>query len=180
MSKNLLAQARYSANSVDRYIKELADRLNTLEGAMQSGEIPVQQYLQHHDSPMQRRVSEDYSPPPNTENPRKRTFSSVSGDFNTPYMSQRAQGAWPISEATRMQPAPAFSPPQPSGLAAFREPNYSPNGLHAGPQWSNPPDLAHRPNTSVESLGQVVGHVERTVDVDDGVFARYDALNESV
>ena len=45
---------------------------------MQASEMPVPTYL--HDSPLQRRGSEDFSPPPSQEHhPKKRTYSSVSG-----------------------------------------------------------------------------------------------------
>jgi len=141
---------------------------------MQAGDISVQHYVPHHDSPLQRRGSDDYSPPPNSENPRKRTFSAVSGgDYAAPYMQQRSQGPWPTSEAPRhLPPVSAYSPPQASTNAAavFREPNYSPNGLQGPIAWNRSPELQHRQSAPFENVAQDVSHLERSVDLDDAAF----------
>lgn len=139
---------------------------------MQASEIPVQQYLPHHgESPMQRRPSDEYSPPPHGESTRKRTYSSVSGEFNTPYMPQRAQGPWTAPEVPRHLPPPnAFSPPQSN--AVFREPNYSPNGIQPIPQWRNPPDIPHRQSVSFENISEEVVR-EHPLELDDAVFDGY-------
>lgn len=162
--------------TVPRYIKELADRLNTLEGAMQqAGDIPVQQYL-HQDSPLQRRGSEEFSPPPNADNmQRKRTYSSVSGDFGTPYQPQRPATGWASQEPPRHLPHPSssFATPQsapPGATHVFREPNYSPNGLQPAPQWRTGPEPIRRQSSSFESMTPAEhAHQERVADWDEGI-----------
>ena len=159
--------------SVSRYIKELADRLNTLEGALQAGEIPVQQYI-HQDSPLQRRGSEEFSPPPNSDNmQRKRTYSSVSGDFGTPYQPQRPATGWASQEPPRHLPHPsAFATPQsapPPATHVFRDPNYSPNGLQPAPQWRSAPEPLRRQSSSFENVPQIdPSFADRVVDWDEG------------
>lgn len=145
-----------------RYIKELADRLNTLEGVVQASEMPLQQqYMPNHESPLQRRASDDFSPPPNNEgSPRKRTYSTISGEFGTPYQQQRPPvGAWSSQEPLPRHlphPSPGFSTPQtaPPAQNMFREPNYSPNGLHPLPQWRNAPEPPRQPSGSFDSAAQ--------------------------
>jgi hypothetical protein len=158
-----------------RYIKELADRLNTLEGAMQqAGEIPVAQYL-HQDSPAQRRGSEEFSPPPNADNmQRKRTYSSVSGDFGTPYQPQRPAAGWASQEPPRHLPHPsAFGTPQsapPVATHVFRDPNYSPNGLQPAPQWRTAPEPLRRQSSSFDNMAQADhSRPERVADWDESI-----------
>lgn len=100
------------ANSCS-YIKELAERLNTLEGAVQAGQLGENgQYPPRLESP-HGRASEEYSP-----QDRKRDYSSISGDYGTPlpYHNQRvSSGGWvqPEREPARLlstfQPAPSSS-----------------------------------------------------------------------
>jgi hypothetical protein len=169
LSKNSLTSARY--------IKELADRLNTLEGAMQAGEIPVPQYLPHNDNPLQRRESEDFSPPPSAENlAKKRTYSSVSGgEFGTPYLPQRPLSSWPTQETRHLpHPSPGYSAAQlpPVNSQNFRDSNYSPNGLGPLPQWKPAPEAVRRQSAGFEGAMQDHGHSERAVEWDGAVVDR--------
>ncbi len=154
-----------------RYIKELADRLNTLEGAIHGGDM-VQQYLPHHDSPTQRRTSEEFSPPPNADTPRKRTYSAVSGgDFGSPFVTQRPLSNWSQHEPQRHLPHPTPPLPSsqsaPSGQQTFREPNYSPNGLQPTPQWRTAPELSRLQSGAFENAGQDPSHPAHAVDWDE-------------
>jgi hypothetical protein len=146
---------------------------------MQASEIPVQ-YMPHHDSPLQRRGSGEFSPPPNNEiSPRKRTYSSISGEFSTPYQPQRPSvGSWPTQETPRHLPHPssafATPPTAPAAPHVFREPNYSPNGLQPLPQWRNAPEPPPRQNSSFDSISQAEhGHSDHAVEWDEGVVDRY-------
>jgi hypothetical protein len=160
-----------------RYIKELADRLGQLEGAMQASEMPVPTYL--HDSPLQRRGSEDFSPPPSQEHhPKKRTYSSVSGsEFGTPYLAHRSVSAWPTHESPRHLPAPgsgfAGTPLPPVTSQAFRDPMYSPNGLAPLPQWKAAPEPPRRQSAAFENAIQDQAHSESPLEWDDTTVDRY-------
>lgn len=141
---------------------------------MHAGEMPVSQYMSHHESPMQRRPSEEYSPPPHGENPRKRTYSSMSGEFASPYLPQRSQGAWPVAgpvaEPPRHLPPPnPFSPTQ--NNAVFRDSNYSPNGIQPLPQWKNSPELSHRHSSTFEHMPEELsrGHIP---EMDENILDR--------
>ncbi|KAH8816177.1 hypothetical protein F5884DRAFT_212493 [Xylogone sp. PMI_703] len=152
------------------YIKELADRLNTLEGAMQAGELPS--YLAHHDSPTQRRTSEEFTPPPNVDGTqRKRTYSSISNEYGTPYQPQRSSG-WGLQDSQRQHP-PSFATPQTGGSGQmFREPNYSPNGLQPTPTWRNQPE--HRPSAQFEGAAALEqSTIEHGPEWDDGIVEQY-------
>ena len=89
--------------------------------------------------------------------PRKRTYSSMSGDFNSPYQQPRSR-EWASQEQPRHLPHPAssFGTPQsgPPAQAMFREPNYSPNGLPPNPQWRNAPEAASRSGGSFDVAAQ--------------------------
>lgn len=145
---------------------------------MQAGEIPVAQYLPHHESPLQRRVSEEFSPPPSAENhPKKRTYSSVSNsEFGTPYIPQRQLSNWPAHETPRHlpHPSPGRSSAQlpPVTSQAFRDPDYSPNGLGPLPQWKTPPEAPRRQSAAFESALQDHGHSERVIEQDDALVER--------
>lgn len=136
------------------YIKELADRLNHLEGAIQNQAGDAMHYP-HPEVEMPRRASNDYSPPPHMEGqPRKRTYSSISQDFGPGYQSQRQSGQWQQAENPRHLP----QPPGPYGQVnvapePLYRPLYSPNGLAPQPQWRNAPPDASR--GSFEGVAQV-------------------------
>ncbi|KAF4631153.1 hypothetical protein G7Y89_g6986 [Cudoniella acicularis] len=162
------------------YIKELADRLNTLEGAMQAGEIPVAPFLAtHSENPMQRRASDEFSPPPNPEGgPRKRTYSSLSTEFSTPYQPQRPPSGWASQELPRhsTNASPAFTTPQPTPgpVHMFREPNYSPNGLQPTPQWRKPPEVPRPQSSSFEGmLPNDQSQLDHTPGWDDALIEGY-------
>lgn len=160
------------------YIKELADRLNTLEGAMHAGEIPVSQYLPHRDSPPQRRESDEFSPPPSSENlPKKRLFTSgPGGEFNASFQQPRSHSGWtPAQEPPRHlpHPSPGYSPAQlPPVSLQLRDGNYAhnPNGLSPVPQWRTALEPARALLDGDAMQGQ--SHSERTPDWDDSVLDR--------
>ncbi|KAI6711501.1 hypothetical protein JHW43_005985 [Diplocarpon mali] len=152
------------------YIKELADRLATIEGAVHGTDMG-QQYIPHHESLQQRRASQELSPPPNSA-PGKRTYSAISasgGDFDSPVLAQRSLSHWDQQESQRnvSQQAPSFTQPL-TGQHLFREPNYSPSGLQPSPQWRNAPETPRRQNNLFESTAQDPGHPldwnERIID----------------
>jgi hypothetical protein len=147
------------------YIKELADRLNTLEGAMQAGEIP--QFTSLHHEGGSRPGSNEYSPPPNMDQ-RKRTFSSISNEFSSPaYQAQRPSVGWSSAEASRQLPPPNYSGDQ--AQSGFRT-HYSPNGLAPQAVWSNAPDTL-RTNASFGSMGQAdQSYPDHKVDWDDSLI----------
>lgn len=161
-----------------RYIRELADRLQNLEGQVQHGvDVSGQQYL-HQDSSLQRRASEEFpaSQQDTDKMQRKRNYSSsVSGDFGTPYQSQRPASGWASQEPPRQLPHPStpFSIPQSApapSTTAFREPDYSPNGLQPTPQWRTAPEPPRRRNSFFESMPQAdPSHAERVADWDEGI-----------
>jgi hypothetical protein len=169
-----------------RYIKELADRLNTLEGAMQSGEIPQFGPL-HHES-ASRRGSNEYSPPPNidvSQQQRKRTFSTISSDFSPLYQPQRPSVGWAPPEPSRHLPPPAsvyqISPPVSAeqNQTLFRPTHYSPNGLAPQPTWRKSSDSAIRPS-SFEPIAQAEQmQADPNVEWDDSIIDgyRYNYLN---
>lgn len=160
-----------------RYIKELADRLNTLEGQMQAGEIPVSQYLPHHDAISHRRQSDEFSPPPNGEPPRKRAYSSISNEYGSPYQPQRSSTSWASQEPARHQPhfSSQFATPQsaPGSSQLFREPNYSPNGLQPLATWKTSAEPVRPQSISSENMkqGEHV-HSQNMVEWDDAIIDR--------
>ena len=125
------------------------------------------QFIGHPNDSM-RRPSDEFSPPPNADGvQRKRTHSSMSGDFNSPYQNQRPPSwAQPQQEHARgfSHQSPAYATPQPG--PTFREPNYSPNGLAPTPQWRNAPDLRQsNAFENVVSLEQ--GQVDQSLELTD-------------
>jgi len=164
------------------YIKELADRLNTLEGAIhgQAGEM-VPQYMTHQESPTQHRPSEEFSPPPQGETPRKRTYSAVSGgDFGSPFMAQRQVGTWgqqqqqePLRNMVHSSIPYAPSQAAPTGQM-FREPNYSPNGLQSQAVWRQPPPEVARPQSNTyENILQDPNYNDRMSESNEAIFEGY-------
>lgn len=162
------------------YIKELADRLHTLEGVMQANDVPIAQFLPQHDNPsQQRRGSEEFSPAPHMDSmTRKRTFSATSGDLPSPYQPHRPHAGWVSQEPPRHLPHPSssFSTPQPAPTAhMFRDPNYSPSSLQQVAQWKNPPESLRRQSSSFESMlqGAEHGSGEYTAEWDDSIVDGY-------
>ncbi|KAI9839720.1 MAG: Glucose-responsive transcription factor [Thelocarpon superellum] len=151
------------------YIKELADRLNTLENSM----IPSHSVDGHHaltdgddQSP---RASDEYSPPSSAgrgglKPVRKRTFSATAEHHPhafPPHFPHRAStGGWPTHESPRHLPYPASTLPNPStphvapAAGTTLPPAYrsqtSPNGVHAQPLWKHGvPEAARKSSTNV-------------------------------
>ncbi|KAI9756210.1 MAG: transcriptional repressor general negative regulator of transcription subunit 4 [Chaenotheca gracillima] len=129
------------------YIKELADRLITLENSMMTpggaNEIPYAPMEAGDHSP---RMSEDFSPqsanPPHARSSRKRTHSA-SNEFQTPNYSHTMHrpsiggSPWPPQELSRHLPLPPAglqNPATPQSNSSFMEQGhpsrsqYSPNG----------------------------------------------------
>ncbi|KAI9736562.1 MAG: Glucose-responsive transcription factor [Claussenomyces sp. TS43310] len=162
------------------YIKELADRLNTLEGAMQAGEIPQFTGLHHDGTP--RRASDEYTPPPppiEATEARKRTYSSISNEFASGYQPQRPTAGWPATDASRQPPHPTsgyqgttqISPDQTK--SPYRS-QYSPNGMAPQPMWRNGPETARRASTSFDSMPPPDhNNLEPKVEWDDSLVEGY-------
>ncbi|TVY37603.1 putative transcriptional regulatory protein [Lachnellula occidentalis] len=158
------------------YIKELAERLNHLEGAISHNDMSAvpNQFIGHPNDPM-RRPSDEFSPTPNADGvQRKRTHSSISGDFNSPYQNQRPPSwAQPQQEHARQfsQQSPAYATPQSGPM--FREPNYSPNGLAPTPQWRNAPDLQRQSNSFENVVSLEQGQVDQSLELTDTIIDQY-------
>lgn len=161
------------------YIKELADRLVTLEsqvqGSNQSGEGNLGAgYLSQHESPNQRR-SEEFSPPPIPDNQRKRQFSAVSNDFGN-YLPQRNPTSWSPSDPARHlpHPPPVTYASQAATQAIFKEPNYSTNGMPTELEWRGAPQQHSQPTFPGSSAPEILPtHV---LDWDESVVDRYDSI----
>ena len=189
----MLPQSSHSRRltSPSSYIKDLADRLNTLEGAIQASENPLQQqYIQHHESPLQHHGSDEFSPASNAEmSPRKRTYSSMSGEFNSPYQQPRQQQPreWSAQEQPRHQlphlastfTTPQSGPPAPQNML-FREPNYSPNGLPPNPKWRTAPESAHRQGNSFDGIAQAEHGHDYVVEWNEQLVDAYVNTPETV
>ena len=176
-----------------RYIKELADRVQNLEGSLQVQqgiEIPPQQYFQH-ESPQQQRASEEFLPSEDSMQ-RKRTFSAVSGELGAPYQPQRPVTGWAPQELPRHLPHPSatYVTPHsatPSTATLFREPHYSPDGLQPSPQWRNAPEPVPHQGSSFESMPQIDHSLlDRAPEWDESIVdgyvmhIRYDCFLNSV
>lgn len=121
----------------------------------------------HQETPMQRRPSEEFSPPPNTEHPsRKRTFSSVSGDFSSHLVFQPPKN-WSPSESARHLP-PSYAPQQSHPI--FKDPNYTSNGMQASQDWGAVPEQ-HVQNTSFEAGRDF--HPDHVLDWDEAIIDGY-------
>ncbi|KAI9769092.1 MAG: Glucose-responsive transcription factor [Geoglossum simile] len=149
------------------YIKELADRLNTLENSMVSNEMQYAGIGEDTGSP---RVSDEASPPPinhtgaqGSKHPRKRTLSASDDVHSASYLQPLQQnlpqrsgndrlpslGSWSQQDPPRHLPHPTSSlhnpqTPQPtpsvpelSHRQSGYRPQYSPNGISAQPFWSH-------------------------------------------
>jgi hypothetical protein len=160
----------------DSYIKELADRLNHLEGAMQNQSGEALHYPPHVEGGGSRRASHDYSPPPpHTEGqPRKRAYSSISQDFTSGYQSQRQSGQWQALDTPRHHGAPATTYGQANAAAesSYRAPLYSPNGLAPQPQWRNAPPEAGRASFDGLPAGEGA-HADHKPEWDEYISEEY-------
>ncbi|OBT97827.1 transcriptional activator [Pseudogymnoascus verrucosus] len=158
------------------YIKELADRLNHLEGAMQNQSGEALHYPPHVEGAGSRRASHDYSPPPpHTEGqPRKRAYSSISQDFTSGYQSQRQSGQWQALDTPRHHGAPATTYGQANAAAesSYRAPLYSPNGLAPQPQWRNAPPEAGRASFDGLPAGEGA-HGDHKLEWDEYISEEY-------
>ncbi|KAI0379006.1 hypothetical protein F5Y04DRAFT_138774 [Hypomontagnella monticulosa] len=146
------------------YIKELADRINNIEGKLASEGGNVESLAELVNGA--RRESADlFGPSGNTEeNGRKRPYSSISGaEFGTPTSSRQA--TW-SSEPRPIQP---YQTPSNN----FRAPPYSANGL--APQPLSKPDSG-TPSRSAAAMDMVPLELDQngaTRELDDGAFSGY-------
>lgn len=84
-----------------RYIKDLAERLQHLEGVVHTGEPSSVQYPPNDNTAPLRRASEDLSSPPNHDGgSKKRTYSSISrDDLTSSTFLQRVTG-YPLTHGS--------------------------------------------------------------------------------
>lgn len=158
------------------YIKELADRLHTLEGAMHSGEI-VQQYIPQSENPILRRDSGDFSPPQNSDGiSRKRRMSTVT-DFG-PYLVQQPLAAWnqqpqdtsrQLLQSTNGLVSPQTTLPRSLSLA---ESTTSPSSLQA-PIWRDEPVHFRQQSSTTDDIGQAQISLKREVEIDNLTLETY-------
>ncbi|KAI1004766.1 hypothetical protein K3495_g3451 [Podosphaera aphanis] len=158
------------------YIKELADRLHTLEGAMHSGEM-VPQFLPQNESSMNRRCSDEFSSSPTTETfSRKRKFSTAT-ELGA-YLTQRPSGFWnstPQDDSHHL-PHSSSALESPSTVPAVaqvsRDTNYSPTKMQNS-KWRNELEQLNCPAESMEDLGHIKINSDRNVNFDDAVLEDY-------
>ncbi|KAI1451541.1 hypothetical protein F4805DRAFT_451072 [Annulohypoxylon moriforme] len=152
------------------YIKELADRINHIEGKLASdGGNSVDRSNMDTLTELlngARRDSMDVFSPTGQpdDNNRKRPYSSISGgEFATPNSSR--QGTW-SSEPRPIQPYQT-----PSG--SFSKTSYSANGL--APQPLSKPDstVASRPATAGENMSVDLNQNGSTRELDETAFSAY-------
>lgn len=155
---------------------------------MHAGEAPVQQQHIAYDLPLQRRSSDEMSPPPlNSETAqRKRDYSTISGDYNASFSTSRPTSSWPHHDGQRHLPQPSTlhsisHPSPPRGPPAFRDPQYSPNGLPPPPQWKDAPPPIRRQSSSLESIDQSEQtRPNRQLDLEDTLLDRYVTFHQSI
>jgi hypothetical protein len=167
-------RVKKSANTVTRYIKELADRLNHLEGAIHAGEPPSGSYMSHPEISVPARPSEEMSPQTHGDmTSRKRTYSNISADFNTSYQLQRPTSGYDSSRQ-QQDSANIFNNSQGAPVPQmFREPNYSPNGLPPSPHWKKQPEQIAR-NSSFEGFQSgEFSQLDQSADWDDNIVNGY-------
>ncbi len=103
-------------DQVIRYIKELADRLNTLENQLPVRHPDLQHYTHLSQDGTSPRAMNEFSPPTDGAPSRKRTHSMSEGLHNSAYMQSQIQrsgerlpsiGDWSAQDAPRHLPHPA-------------------------------------------------------------------------
>lgn len=140
------------------YIKELADRIHSIEGklASEGGNVDALSELL---TGARRDSSDIFSPVQPDESSRKRPYSSISnGDFGTPGSSRQA--AW-SSEPRPIQP---FQPP--------RQP-YSANDLAPQPLGKPDDGTPSRPPAVMDGLSLDLDQNGTIRELDDGAFTGY-------
>lgn len=143
------------------YIKELADRIHSIEGklASEGGNVDALSELLAGG----RRDSADiFSPGQPEENSRKRPYSSIStGEFDTPASSRQA--AW-SAEPRPIQPIQPFQPP--------KQP-YSANGLAPQPLGKPDAETPSQPPAVMDGLSLDLNQNDPIRELDDGAFTGY-------
>ncbi|RKF77979.1 putative transcriptional regulatory protein [Golovinomyces cichoracearum] len=158
------------------YIKELADRLHTLEGAMHSGEM-THQFVPQHENSLQRRDSENYSPPPSIDSFSRKRRISATTDFG-PYLAQKPLASWNSvpQDASRhlAQTSSGLVSPQtaPSGTNAFQEATNSPTSLQTA-IWRNEPAQFRHLSDAVEDLANHQVSLKRDFEIENTILDAY-------
>ncbi|KAI0129408.1 hypothetical protein BJ170DRAFT_270390 [Xylariales sp. AK1849] len=145
------------------YIKELADRINHIEGklASEGGNTDTLSEL----LASARRESHDmFQPGQSDGNGRKRPYSSISGnEFGTPSSSRQPTYS---SEPRPIQP---YQTP----TDRFR-PQYSANGLAPAPVATKPDSgTSSRPEAVMDGVSLDLEHIDQAREVDETAFAAY-------
>ncbi|KAI1175192.1 hypothetical protein F4777DRAFT_579176 [Nemania sp. FL0916] len=145
------------------YIKELADRINHIEGKLANdGSLDALTELLGGN---RRESSDIFSPSAeNEDTSRKRPYSSISGaDYGTPNPTR--QGAWP-SEPRPIQPYQAST-------NGSKGPSYSANGLAPQPLARPDVDTAPRPGTSLDEMPLDLNHPVSAKELISDAFGVY-------
>ena len=148
-----------------RYIKELADRLNTLENQLPVRHPDLQQYAHMSQDGTSPRGLNEFSPPSDGGPPRKRTHSMSEGLHNSAYMQAQIQrsgerlpsiGDWPTPDAPRhlTHPGAALHLPQSSQsdtnhISSNYRSQVSPNGTAQSLWRYGQSDMGRRESTSM-------------------------------
>ncbi len=148
-----------------RYIKELADRLNTLENQLPVRHSDLQQYAHLSQEGTSPRPMNEFSPPSEGAPSRKRTHSMSEGLHNSAYMQAQLQrpaerlpsiGDWTAQEAPRHLPHPGtgIHIPQASqsdinNISSNYRTQVSPNGTAQSIWRYNQSDVGRRESISI-------------------------------
>lgn len=144
------------ANASDSYIKELADRIHSIENKLESEGSLTQDEIDRLLTPGSHRAYNGLAPP--EEAGRKRTFSSISaGDFNAAASRQAPWGP----EPRPILPAPASS----DTFAGPAGPVYANNSLAPQPAAVKPETAPQKP--PVASMDSQVVDTEEVPEVDE-------------
>ncbi|KHJ32922.1 putative glucose-responsive transcription factor [Erysiphe necator] len=159
------------------YIKELADRLHTLEGAMHSGEI-VSQFISQGENPILRRDSEEFTPPHNTDNVSMKRRISATTDFG-PYSAQQSLASWNSNahDTSRqiLQSSNGLVSPQTAIPRAPTSPETatSPGSLQA-PIWRDESMQFRQQNGTIEDISQDQVSPKKDIKIDNMTLEAYD------
>lgn len=153
-----------------RYIKELADRINTIEGKLNTS-------VEGPDTMARRASSEAFASPGIGDESRKRPFSSISGDgFHTPSPSRISAGYTTDHRPILPYVQPDFRPPNsgnPNELAM------KPVTLMPFPGGANEAGLQAQPEPIMDGMSQnglpqgSSHQTDQLPEIEDAIFDRY-------
>ena len=140
-------------------------------------DLPRTQYSPHQrNSPLQRRGSEDMSSPPSLDHqPKKRTYSSVSGTDFGPALYPNQRSGWQPAHETPRYNVHSTPPGYPSATlpsGALAKQDYSPDKIGPVAQWKIAPQPPRRLSASLESTLPSHDHSETRSGSDDSILAR--------